>query len=361
MRSSSQLKIAVIGGGIAGAEVVRNALPRYLDITLIEPKSQIECQALYPEYLAGTAQLEDLTAPLRPFCDRMGAQLTNERAIRMEKNLVVCEKSQIEFDMAVIATGAAQNYFGIKGAERSFSVNSLSETEKAKRFLKKEEPKKIAIIGSGLTGIETACALKESIDADIHIIEAKSRVLPQFSENISSLINRALLEKGINILISARVKEIKEEGVVFFDGSTLDCEMAIWTAGIKPPDFVSNLAFQKKEREWIMTNPHLQASGNVFAIGDSAWVEIDGRVASKTAIEAEHQAAHMAHNLTRWAERKPLMSYNIVAPTDAQVALISMGCNSAVGVYGSICIAMPARLMHALKGWIDKSFIQRFK
>jgi NADH dehydrogenase len=55
------------------------------------------------------------------------------------------------------------------------------------------------------------------------------------------------------------------------------------------------------------------------------------------------------------------MSYNIVAPTDAQVALISMGCNSAVGVYGSICIAMPARLIHALKGWIYKSFIQRFK
>jgi NADH dehydrogenase len=71
MRSSSQLKIAVIGGGIAGAEVVRNALPRYLDITLIEPKSQIECQALYPEYLAGAARLEDLTAPLKPFCDRM--------------------------------------------------------------------------------------------------------------------------------------------------------------------------------------------------------------------------------------------------------------------------------------------------
>jgi NADH dehydrogenase len=181
----------------------------------------------------------------------------------MEKNLI-SEKNQIEFDVAVIATGAAQNYFCIKGAERSFSVNSLSETERAKRFLKKEEPKKIAIIGSGLTGIETACALKESIDADIHIVEAKDRVLPQFSENISSLINRVLLEKGIDILISARVKEIKEEGVVFFDGSTLDCEMAIWTAGIKPPDFAqSGLPEEGREDNDELS---LQAPGNVFAI-----------------------------------------------------------------------------------------------
>jgi len=361
MRTSSQLKVAVIGGGIAGAEVVRNAPQRQLEITLIEPKGQIECQALYPEYLAGAARLEDLTAPLKPFCDRMGARLINERAISMETNLIVCEKSRIEFDVAVVATGAAQNYFGVKGADRSFSVNSLQETERAKRFLEKEKPKRIAIIGSGLTGVETACALKERIDADIRIIEAKNRVLPQFSENISSIINKTLLEKGIDTLVSARVSEMKDECILFSDGSTLDCEMAFWTAGIKPSDFVCNLALPKKDEEWLLTNPKLQSLGNIFAIGDCAWVQVNGKVASKTAIEAEHQAAHMAKNLSRWAEGKPLMDYSIVAPTDAPVALISMGCNSAVGVYGSICLAMPARLIHALKGWIDKSFIQRYK
>ncbi len=55
MKSPQRLKVAIIGGGIAGAEVVRTALPGSYDIALIEPKSQIECQALYPEYLAGNA------------------------------------------------------------------------------------------------------------------------------------------------------------------------------------------------------------------------------------------------------------------------------------------------------------------
>jgi len=234
MKSPQRLKVAIIGGGIAGAEVVRNALPGPYDITLIEPKSQIECQALYPEYLAGKASLEDLTAPLKPFCDRVGAELLNEKALCLERTRVLCDKSQVDFDVAVIATGASQNYFGIKGIESTFSVNTLDETERAKKFLEKEEPKRIAIIGSGLTGVETACALRESIEAEIHIIEAKSRILPQFSENVSTIMEKALAEMGINLLSSARVKELKEDGITLSDGPNLGCDMAIWTAGIKP-------------------------------------------------------------------------------------------------------------------------------
>jgi hypothetical protein len=69
----------------------------------------------------------------------------------------------------------------------------------------------------------------------------------------------------------------------------------------------------------------------------------------------------MAGNLIRLAEGKPLQSYSIVAPTDAQVALITLGCHRAMGVYGDRCLTLPARLLHSLKSWIDKSFIERFK
>ncbi len=361
MKLPSKLKVAIIGGGIAGAEVVRNALPGPFDITLIEPKSQIECQALYPEYLVGNASLDDLTAPLKPFCNGVGAELLSERALHLERNRVVCDKSQVEFDLAVIAVGASQNYFGLKGIEKTFSVNTLDETMRAKRFLEKEQPKRIAVIGSGLTGIETACALKERHEAEICVIEAKSRILPQFSEDISSLVQKTISEMGIKLLPSVSVKEVKDDSINLSDGSTLDCDMAIWTAGIKPQEFVQGLDLPKKNCEWILTNSCLLASGSTFAIGDCAWVEVGGRVASKTAVEAEHQAAHMAGNLRRWARRKPLESYKVVASTDTQVALISLGCSNAVGVYGSLCVTMPSMLIHALKDWIDKSFIQRFK
>ncbi len=68
------MKVAVIGGGIAGAELIRVASPGPLEFTLIEPKKQIEMQALYPEYLGGVARLQDLAAPLKTFLRARGSQ-----------------------------------------------------------------------------------------------------------------------------------------------------------------------------------------------------------------------------------------------------------------------------------------------
>jgi NADH dehydrogenase len=367
MSRSKPRNVAVVGAGIAGAELVRKALPGPHEITLIEPKGQIECQALYPEYLVGSVSLADLTAPLNPFCDRVGAKHVKERALRLEDDAVICDRSRVEFDIAVIATGAIQNYFGIKGADKAFTVNTLDGVVRAREFLDSKKPGRITIIGAGLTGIETACVLKEKIDAQIGILEAKDRILPQFSAKISPYLEKELARRGIDFLVSRRVQEVGESSILLMDGSTMPCDMAIWTAGIKPPEFIQSLPFAKKDDEWIRTDDCLRAKENmhasekVFVLGDSAWVEIGGRVASKTAIEAERQAGHMAGNLIRLAEGKPLQSYSTIAPTNAQVALISLGCNRAMGVYGDRCLTLPSRLLHSLKSWIDKSFIERFK
>jgi NADH dehydrogenase len=356
------MKVAVIGGGVAGAELVRTALPGPLDITLIEPKRQIELQALFPEYLAGLARIQDLAAPLAPFCDRVGATFLNERALRLEKKAVVCEHSHVEFDLAVVAAGASQNYFGIKGQEHTFSINTLEETKRARRFVEDRNPERIMIMGSGLTGVEAACVLAESLDASIYIVEARERILPQFSPNTSALIEKALSRKGVNILTSAEVREVKEDCILFADSSDtcLDCDMAIWTAGVKPSRFIEGLALPKK-KGWILVDPYLLARDDVFAIGDCAWVEIDGRLATKTGLEAERQAKHVARNLTHLAEGRSLERYSVRASTDSQVALISLGCDCAVGVVGKMCIGAPTRLIYSLKSWIDKSFIKRFK
>ena len=188
----------------------------------------------------------------------MGADLLNERALRLEDDTVVCNERLVEFDVAVIATGAAQNYFGVRGAEKTFSINTLEETIRARRFVEEKNPDRVMIMGSGLTGVETAAVLSESLDASIYIVEARDRVLPQFSPQTSKLIEKALAKKGVNILTSHQVSEVKDECILFTNGICLDCDMAIWTAGIKPPEFVQNLSLPKKNG-WILVDPYLLA------------------------------------------------------------------------------------------------------
>jgi len=351
----------VVGGGIGGAEVLRYASDA-LEVTLIEPKDQIEVQALYPEYLVGKSSLEDFTAPLRPFCERTGARLVNDRAVGLEDSRVVCSRGEVEYDLLVIATGAVQNYFGVKGAELAFSANTLEDVTRAREFLVRRKPRIIAIIGSGLTGVETACELAASLECTVFLVERMDRLLPMFPPQASKKVERAVLSRGVQPLTGKRVQEVEEDRVLFDDRSSLECEMVIWTAGIKAPPFVDSLSLPK-HKCWLLADPYLRSKGSedIFVIGDNAWVEVKGEVATKTGIEAERQAKHAAKNLNRMARGKSPLPYSILASMDNQVAMISTGCGCAICVYGNSCLPVPAKPMYLLKRWIDKAIANRYK
>jgi len=359
------LRVVVVGGGIGGAELLRNAATRGgLDLVLVEPKDRIDCQALYPDYLGGRIGIEEMTVPLDPFCKKMDVVHVKERALKVDfdDKRVICEKNYLDYDILVLAPGAVQNYFEIDGAEKAFSINTLKETVRARQFVEKNRPKKIAIIGSGPTGIETACFLAEHTHCKIYVIEMMDRPLPTLSKNASTLMDKILKGKGVEVLTRKQVESIGEAGVTFADGSSLDCDMTTWTAGIKPAPLIENLDLPKRSG-WLSCDQYLRVQGreDVFAIGDCAWIEIGGKLATKTGMEAEIQAKHTARNLARIAKGTNLKPYSIRASTDSPVALISTGCSCAVGIYGDLCVPIPKRIIYTFKSWIDKSFVKRFK
>lgn len=359
------LRVVVIGGGIGGAELLRNAATKEgLELVLIEPKDRIECQALYPDYLGGEIGIEEMTAPLEPFCRKMDVVHVRDRALKADfaDKRVTCEKNDIDYDVLVLAPGAVQNYFGVEGAEKAFAINTLEDTVKARRFVEKTRPKKIAIIGSGPTGIETACFLADNTSCKIFVVEMMDRLLPTLSRNASILMEKILAGKGVEVLTNKRVESIQDGSVTFADGTALDCDMTIWTAGIGPAPLIESLDLPKKNG-WLLTDQYLRVDGrkDIFAIGDSAWIEIDGKLATKTGMEAEIQAKHTARNLARVAKGEALKPYSIRASTDSPVALISTGCGCAVGIYGDLCVPIPKRIIYTFKSWIDKSFVKRFK
>ncbi|UEC43144.1 MAG: NADH dehydrogenase [Methanothrix sp.] len=359
------LRVVIVGGGMGGAEVVRNAATREgLELVVVEPKDVIECQALYPDYLGGRVEVDDVVAPLDPFCRKMGAVHLKDRAVKVDlaDKRVLCEKSDLDYDLLVLAPGAVQNYFGIEGAQKAFTINTLEETVRARRFVEEERPERIAIIGSGPTGIETACLLAEGGSFKIYIVEMMDRPLPTLSKNASILMEKILEGKGMELLTSRRVEAIRDDGVAFSDGGRLDADMTIWTAGVRPAPIVEVLDLPKK-KGWLLSDRYLRAEGkeDVFVIGDCAWIEIDGKLATKTGMEAEIQAKHTARNLARVRQGAALKPYSIRASTDSPVALISTGCGCAVGIYGDLCVPIPKRIIYTFKSWIDKSVVKRFK
>ena len=350
------MRVVVIGGGIAGLEFIRHASNLPIDITLIEPKSYMTCQALLPEFLSGKVSEEDINVKIRPYCDEIGVEFIRDWAERIDNNVVLTKKGRsIEYDILVISTGTSLNYYGIKGAEETYSIHTFEDAVKTKKALEKAE--KVVVIGSGATGVEVACELSEEFD--VTLIERMNRILPMFDPKVSDFVKEILEEEGVKLQTSCTVTEVKE-GCIVTDKGKIECDMVIWCAGLKPSDFVSKVNLPKING-WIAVNEYLRVNHNIFAIGDNSFVKINKKIATKTALEAELQAKHVADNIKRLLNNQKLKKYKIKSSLDEPIAFIPLAKGRAILVYHKLVVTRPLALLYRIKKYIVRRFIDKYK
>jgi NADH dehydrogenase FAD-containing subunit len=339
------MKITVIGGGIGGLEFIRCL--KGLDVTLIEPRDRMVCQALLPEYIVDKVDEEEITVEISDFCNRHGVDWIRDKAVRVESDRVITEKDEVEFDYLVISTGARPFVF-----ENTYSLGDLESAKVCKRALDKAE--EVAIIGSGATGIECACELREK-GYEIKLIEYLERILPSFTSKVSNYVRRLMEKEGIEIFTSCKVIGVNE--AVKTNRGKIECDLAISCAGLKP----NPLDGLKTDRGWIVVDEYLRVRKNVFAIGDCALVKVNGKIATKTALEAEMQARITAKNIRRIRKGEKPLKYKVVSSIDKPIAFITLAKNRAVMVYKGIFIPRPMKILYRIKKRIVESFMKRYK
>jgi NADH dehydrogenase len=143
----------------------------------------------------------------------------------------------------------------------------------------------VAIVGAGATGVELAAELHnatralvsfslDNIDPDkhirIHLIEASDRILPALPERLSAKAMRLLQGLDVEVHLRARVAEILPRAVRLSDERLIPAEMVVWAAGVKAPEFLSQLGLQSNAIHQILVNEGLQSLSDpsIFALGD---------------------------------------------------------------------------------------------
>jgi NADH dehydrogenase len=340
------VRVAVVGGGIAGLEFIRHA--NFAEITLIEPKDRMVCQALLPEYLSEKVLEEDISINIADFCDRFGVNLVRDYAIKVENDRIITKNGEVEFDFAVIATGAKPNVF-----ENTYSVGDLESTEKTKKAL--ENAEEVVVIGSGATGVEVACEVREFYGCNVRILEYFDRILPSFSCKVSNFVEKVVRGDGISITTSCKVLGVNES--IATDKGKINADVVISCAGLKP----NPIEGVKTQKGWIIVDEFLRAKNNVFAIGDCALVKINDKIATKTALEAERQALYTARNIKRLSKGEKPIPYKVKSSIDSPISFITLAKNRAVLVYNRLFIPKPMKLLYKIKKSIVKSFMKRLQ
>ena len=347
------MRVVVAGCGVAGAEFLKNYSK---DTLVVSPDHHLICQALLPAYVAGDVEEEELCVDLIPFFESRGIDYRRCRAfsVKTRCNTIFTKSTSsskflrgIGYEFAVIAVGGESCTYGIAGIENTLSINNLEQARNARKKI--ESAIEVVVVGSGMTGVEVAYELSKY--CKVTLIEAKSRILPSMCEKASSCVKKILEKAGVKILTSCRVEKI-ERGVVFTSRGELNFDETLWCAGIKG----RKLPGLNYGNFGIKVDESLRADQNVFAIGDCADVTVNGKIATKTALEAERQAKFVAKSIAGGN----FSTYKPFSTLDKPFAIMTFGSRGVV-VIGSLVLASPQGLIYRIKKKVMENFLRRFE
>ncbi|MEJ3403240.1 dihydrolipoyl dehydrogenase [Rathayibacter sp. YIM 133350] len=135
-------------------------------------------------------------------------------------------------------------------------------------------PKKVAILGGGVIGVEFASVWK-SYGADVTVIEALPHLVPNEDESVSKQLERAFRKRGINFSLGIRFQSVSqnEDGVIITleNGTQFDADLLLVAVGRGP--VTAGLGYEevgvKIDRGFVITDERLATSvPGVYAVGD---------------------------------------------------------------------------------------------
>ncbi|MGB7219672.1 MAG: FAD-dependent oxidoreductase [Vicinamibacterales bacterium] len=286
---SAKRRLVVVGNGMAGARLVEDVLARAGDrfeITVFgdEPHGNYN-RILLSSVLAGSHAPADIF--INPVSWYAANGVTLHAGVRVDAIDVTAKQATgangiVEsYDALVIATGSRvvvppiTGVFDAAGRFRDgvFVFRTLDDCDRMLACA--ASSRRAVVIGAGLLGLEAAKGLL-SRGLDVHVVHLMSHVMEvQLDAMGGAVLLRQLEQMGLHVhtskVTTAVVGDERVSGVAFKDGSTLDCDMVVIAAGIRPNVDLAVRAGLKVGRGIVVGDdlacPQVQ---DVFAIGECA-------------------------------------------------------------------------------------------
>jgi NADH:ubiquinone reductase (H+-translocating) len=367
-----QPRIVIVGAGFGGLFCAKRLVDAPARITLIDRQNHHLFQPLLYQVATGFLGINDVALPVRSLFKNKGnieVVMAEVTGLDREKRQVLTNGPSYSYDYLVLATGAAYHYFGhdewakhvlvLKNLEDAIALRQqiLSSFERAELESDPGKRRRLltyVIIGGGPTGVEMAGAIADAVnyalkrefrhitpeDTHIRMIEAGPRLLSTMPEKLSAYAKRVLERKGVVVQCGTPVQDIRA-GKVTFDGETLESDVIIWAAGVKPLPLAGWLDLEADRRGGIPVTANLSVPGHpeIFIAGDAATYMQNGKTLPAVAPVAKQQGKYIAkflrHRLAAKSYSKPFryIDYGNTA---------TIGRNAAVADFGRF----------TLKGWI---------
>ena len=172
----------------------------------------------------------------------------------------------------IIATGSETKWLPIKGIEDPRVVDSTG-------LLNLESlPKRLAIIGAGVIGMEFASVFNR-FGSEVTVIEYLKECLPALDSDIAKRLRKYLEKRGITFKMKTAVENIAD----------IDADVILMATGRKPrvqPDF-ANAGIEFDERKGVTVDDNFETTvKGIYAIGDVNGKQMLAHAAEMQAVRA---------------------------------------------------------------------------
>src|SRR5690348_8354659 len=336
--STGKKQIVVLGGGFGGVYAAqgleRLLRPEEACVTLVNRENYWVYQPMLPEVISGSIGLTNIVSPIRRLCPRTNLVMREVEEIDLEKRIVTISPGfrprqlQLKYDHLVIALGNITNFHGMPGiienampfrtladamALRNHVIHVLEEADVEEDPDLRRQLLTFVVGGGGFSGVELVAELNDFVRSvkrnylrlrnEPHrcvIVQAGDRILPEMSESLAKFAQRILRKRGVDIILSDRLKAATSERAILQSGTEIPCKTLISTVPSALPPIVQNLDCPK-ERGKLLVNRGLELKdheGKVWALGDCAAIKtVAGATVPPTAQHAIREATTAAINI----------------------------------------------------------------
>jgi NADH dehydrogenase len=390
----------VLGGGFAGGYVARR-LGR-AGATIVNPTNFMLYTPLLPEAAAGSIEPRHVVVPLRAMCPDADLLLGSAVALDPERRTVLVESEAGRFTVAyhdlVIALGAVTRMPNVPGLrERALCLKDLPDAIRLRNHVLRqieladaapdtaERRLTFVFAGAGFAGVEALAELQELADGALRrhrrldrveprwvLVDHSPRILGQVPDRLARSAARTLERRGIEILTGTALESVDGGGAVLSDGTRLDSETVVWTAGITANPVAAQLGLPLDSRGRVPVDEMLRVVGmdNVWALGDCAAVPnaaTPGELDPATCQHALRQARRLARNLKGGAQPYGYKTRGQMATLGRRHGIALLGRLPIAGLPGWLFarayhlfqLPLRARRARVMTDWFTAAFFHR--
>ena len=278
------MRIVVIGHGMVGHQFLQTLAETGLsgaEVTVLceEPRPAYDRVHLSEFFSGKTAEELSLVEP--GFFEKTGFTLKlKAKAVaieRRENTVTTADGEVLPYDKLVLATGSYPFVPPVPGRDRPnvFVYRTIEDLEAMKAAGARS--KSGVVVGGGLLGLECAKALRD-MGLDTHVVEFAPRLMAVQVDDAGGRVLRSKIESlGVHVHLSRNTTEITDGAtarhrMVFADGTWLETDMIVFSAGIRPRDELARqsvLALGPRGGV-VIDSACRTADPDVYAIGECA-------------------------------------------------------------------------------------------